>query len=91
MLGGPHDVAGTGPLDIAGTAHPATWSMCIWSAQPAAGGSRVRACGVKVPGQSTGVEGRQVWGKGRPSLMLELGAGAGARLPRLIQLVPECG
>ena len=91
MLGCPHDIAGRGHLTVPGTACPAYWPVCIWSAQRAAGVSRYMGCGVEVGGQATGVEGRQVGGKGRPSLMLELGAGAGARLPRLIQLVPECG
>ena len=89
MLGGPHDIAGTGPLDSAGTARPATWSMGVWSAQHAAHGSRGLACWVEVGGQPTSVEGQQVGGKGQPSLMLELRAGA--RLPRRIQLLPEWG
>ena len=91
LLGCPHNVASTGPLAIASTARPANWPVCIWSAQCAAVVSRGRACGVEVAGQATGVEGQQVRGKGSPSLMLKLGAGAGARLPRLIQLLLECG
>ena len=45
---------------------------------------RGSGCGVEVAQQAAGVEGRQVGGIGWPSLMLEVGAGAGGRLPRLL-------
>ena len=38
VLSVPHDVGGTGPLHVAGTAHPATWSQGIWNAQRTACG-----------------------------------------------------
>ena len=89
MHSGPHDVTGTGPLDFADTARPATWSMGIWSAQRAAHGSWGLACWVQEGEQPIHVEGRQVGVKGRPSLILELSAGA--RLPSQIHLLPEWG
>ena len=87
MLGCPHNFTGSGSMTVPKAAFPATWSLSIQIAQRTACVCRDSGCGVEVGRQAAGVEGRLVGGKVWPSWTLKVGAGAGARLPRLIRMI----